>query len=1489
MTNFVSTDQVSDDSIKLVGAEDTTPELSDREVTDIELATGKDALNSDETITRASAKGEVLAGARQRTAESVQRDMAGPQDLEATGALVTASTAKQAAYMSTSEFSYEESAMLSDEQIGEAQFRYQSNYNVASTLLTQAYEDEEEASWWRFGDATLDFIDDLARGMTLGVKEAFEERLQADSQKVMYWAATLDSEAFRTNFDGLLNEYREQGFIRDGNVWGIARLEQALFNEGADPDGNLKKFWAVVDIIDIAGVTKGVMASRKLLTSTTRMGRKTAHEGVEAAQDYAARHINDIDPELQADIGPPALKTHRQPVEAPTGAFSRIKAENELVQRAERILEQSNVTFTPDEATDARTAYKVKLSDELQGTKFTIDSVELNYRDFDAPRLVGTVTSPNGKPFRASKAGDGPGAWAIKAANQLGGRIIPIDSSDLTKGYVVQTTTNVKFTDHIRAIDEADLNYEAFKMATSNATREIAERTGGLGKLTTGTLAVADSVLNGITNSALFRVAGSANARATARSSATIGMADRNLSAIKAKVIDPELKKFSKLPLSDRQVIDDIATDIRDGSFVNNREWLSETEFSAEYTRRTGKEPSQAVLENYHRVTDLWDLVAYTTAKNNLGRFIELDYKSVSVGDWSSAGRKFTHGAIDKDTLVYYAPDQAFMRRADIPSDSVIWSTIDWFKKDGKEAAYVVTQQVDELGLKDVMGYNAGGSRLNPEAKYFLGGTINGEAPHVYLSASTEKQARRALDEVRALQKAVREGNLTDEVLAANSDHLGSRFQTADEFMAFIEKDWKGFEHFEFTSKARDESFVFKDSEVHSGLFGGMSSSEFAQMSTARSDRMLEHFGGNTTNQMSSLTVLENQLGDSLQEMSFRSANLQAAASLVKALRKEYPQALSNVTAPDGDVISQMFQANIPTGKKIGRQLEEQRNIIMRRMGVKGPITKRIQQVGKDTTEMLVDTAGSVAKALGKNEPQRVVDVDIDKLTGKVLGLNHTLAFIAVPFQAFLQGSHVSAIVAASPRSGMRGATMAAKMRGILNSYTGSGERMVAGARLADFLGYTPEQMDEIIDAAWRWGADIIDGENLENGMGHTYGLSVNGMAPHELRVAWDKAKKVGKGAKEAGMMPYNFGERFAQMTSFFTAVDEYIKSGAKAAINSPEAMLKITERANNLNFNMRRTSRSALQQGPLAIPMQFLTYVLRAGEAVLIGRGFTAGERARMAGAMTLLYGATGLGIEKEMDTPESPEQVLLKYGLPDAILSAFGIDSAVAPRMSVVGGFIDMYRRLREDSFLEVLGGPTATLGANGLQAFARVLQSIGGKSFYTLDEELVNMIRAASAGNNTVAAIGIFKHGVLTSRDGASRFSDLGFSHTEAIMKLLGVTTLKETEFWNAKEVMWRDQSDVKKEIKFLSPKFESLAIELRTAYANNDLARVEELEGEMKQLIIRLDFVLPGMGYSKSQVERIRRGVLRPDTPGFQALLDTARQNGVPLTISTLDTD
>lgn len=103
----------------------------------------------------------------------------------------------------------------------------------------------------------------------------------------------------------------------------------------------------------------------------------------------------------------------------------------------------------------------------------------------------------------------------------------------------------------------------------------------------------------------------------------------------------------------------------------------------------------------------------------------------------------------------------------------------------------------------------------------------------------------------------------------------------------------------------------------------------------------------------------------------------------------------------------------------------------------------------------------------------------------------------------------------------------------------------------------------------------------------------------------------------------FNKGEQWVRYGAFYTSYLEWRTLNPTKALTEADGR-SILQRADLLNVNMSRASNSKLQEGVMAIPMQFLTYQLRLAE-LFVGKRLTSEEKYRLFMTSAAIYGVPG------------------------------------------------------------------------------------------------------------------------------------------------------------------------------------------------------------------------------------------------------------------------
>ena len=397
-------------------------------------------------------------------------------------------------------------------------------------------------------------------------------------------------------------------------------------------------------------------------------------------------------------------------------------------------------------------------------------------------------------------------------------------------------------------------------------------------------------------------------------------------------------------------------------------------------------------------------------------------------------------------------------------------------------------------------------------------------------------------------------------------------------------------------------------------------------------------------------------------------------------------------------------------------------------------------------------------------------------------------------------------------------------------------------------------------------GRDVIDGDAVEMGTGVGYGISGFGKEsynPTALQASWRNTKKVGSAGLDKGLMFFNAGERLSRRTGIFTAVMEFKAKNPGIPLTDDVARRWITQREQDLSFHMTTSSRPLAQSGLMKVPTQWLSHTFRAMETVFVGRNFTKGERARMAAVLFPMYGLAGFGAqnaagyvaEKFGIAPDGPGFTTLKWGVIDGLtdwLLPDGVGkqgTGLAPRLTPFGAVLETYRKIEEGSFAEVIGGPSGQIAAGITGATYRALGDLIYGRHVMLTEDIIKIIRQPSGVDNVFKAWGIFQNGVYRSKNGVTIPGEMG--STDGVMTLLGLTTLKQTEWYAAKTQMFRS-----------SRKFTNFRKEINRD-AEVAFARLENPETQERALEMfdELHAKITLSGFSFAHQTQLRRAISR----------------------------
>ena len=1345
------------------------------------------------------------------------------------------------------DLAYDYLIAAADPEVDLNDFRY--SVNTANGLEVIRRLRSAEAAEGGVVDAVMDFGAFILRESTTAIPYNLTRGSEEFGREFAQRRLTMRPSEFLQWFEGYAQEVMTQG-PRDQNAWNIDQLENELINEGYDPAAGLNQAFAVLDLGSLVG--GAAKLARAGTRAATTIGRTAVTEGVEEAAEVATERLSRIvEEDVLADVGPQTLNPNKNEVGISQSAYSRIMQENTLVQEIQSLTRAGTFGKIADEAEVAKrlgpTIDKV-ITEFTSRTGYRVYQTGLNTDSLGNYAVSLDIGTAKGGTYKATPSGDIP-ANVQEKARQIGGVAQFVDPENKASGIVIRVRNNISTSKMIDDIDIFELN------------------------------GVETNIIAKLMNNPVF-------ASSTARGVDALSVAAQRGEAGASKlmgVFGKRAEVITKLNATERARMT-VITNLRDGAGTAQlREWWSSEDFVKHYQSRFGSRPSQKEIDAYEATVEISDAAWILKTNSIFRQYLDLDYKAIDTGNGVfMPAKQIRAGSVAADARVTDLATGVRLLKRELGEADDVFYKLDRAMDDGTE--YVVNPTtLRELEPADVLGYNAGGPRVNPEARYFVV-TDNGTRMKTLLTARTEKQAKIAQQQIDNIRQAQQNGTLTDDVIRANND-WNPDIQTVAQYDEFaLTNNWRFADDVPVAYKQRDQPVIVADRAIRDGsIEQQMSVFDFAQTSMRRNNRVLPDFGGGTAYNVDTITAVQQQFASVANKYAFNVYTQKAMVGWVETARKT-----GRATFPAGihpsDYRNLFLRAEITGNDATSARLREVRNIERRRMGIDSELGEQMTLLGERIAEYVFDAADTkMAKTLRLSTALRSDFLQglIMDPSSALLRVGFTTVFGFFNFAQLLVQSIHAVSIAAISKQGIKGASMALTLRGL---YHTTPEALEEGLkRSAKYYGYTPEKMREIYDYVRTSGRDVIEGEAVELGTGAEYGFT--SFRGQDMRLsALDRAlyngTKAGRRVMDKGLAFYRAGERASRMTGVYTAIAEYIVKNPDDSLLSEKARTAITRREQNLTLNMTTASRGFGQAGLARVPTQWLSYSFRAMEAIFVGRGFTRGERARLATSLTAFYGLSGFGAERAAEElsemfgieQDSAAYTTLKWGVIDGVMDALlgegegdtgRVGTGLAPRLSVIQGIKSLYNDVMTGSFLEVIGGPSGQIGASLVDAGVNVFGSLVSNQPMTLTNDVLELIRQPSGIDNVFKAVGIFNNGLLVSKSGVPVPAEM--SPTEGILALFGVATLKQTEWYTTRTQVFADERAVNTFRREMNSRAET-AYRLMQNGDERSIRRGLELLAEVNAQITF-------SGLSVEQMMSIRRSVASQDEDQFNRLMQT----------------
>jgi len=953
--------------------------------------------------------------------------------------------------------------------------------------------------------------------------------------------------------------------------------------------------------------------------------------------------------------------------------------------------------------------------------------------------------------------------------------------------------------------------------------------------------------------------------------------AETGVSKIAGKVHKEVEADIKKLAAKDMDRIGSVINKLQSEELARQKAWMTEDQFAKEWTKDYGSAPFQKVVDGYNAIVKASNFAYALRAGALVRRMHRNGFRTINLklGNTTESfvGKQLDTLPSDAEFVVR-ATDGTLMRVRDLKKKpkNVFKVDIDIEGGYGSTRYVIDTDSIRSLEPTDVLGFNAGGPRINPEADYFI--TLMGlknEIMDVTLSAGTRKQAEKAVEELQRLIHATRNGYVTDEFVEAHSK-WNKYITTKDDFLKFLEKNKIDIEKVgQVAYKMRDDN-VFRMGD--DAFVQGAGLDDFYMFSNRRNNNVLTHFGGERTFNENPIKSIMSQVNTASRQLAYSQYNQTAMVSIgrkVKSIVNKEGGNPAYVGWTDRDYLDVLDEARFAKAHDpLIKQLKELKRIFELRSGADGLGDETLRQV-----------TGAVSEVLTKSRSR------LDDPVNMANRYSFYTTFMFDPFQTVMQGLHSFVVVGmGGPIDGPLGMMLGKDLMSSL--------KLKRGVELENFYvthakkyGMTPDELKDTRETFVDLARYEINSESLvegfkDNGTSMLRPRSEAGrIAMHSTSKAWDVSNKV-------GMAFFNKGEQVSRVTGFGLAAIKRFKKGTGTRMNSPEARDWIVAKEQAYTLRMTQTNKGAVQHGIGRATFQFHSFMFKAFEGVMVGKGLSAAERLALFGLLAPVYGTIGLGLANskpaveamnyflppdQQITPGSQAEKVIRRGLLDGLASWAGVDTAIADRMSVVDGVQQFVRNFNEKSFMEF------GLGAGGGKTIDTAF-SLGNSISYFIkgdsnlgQRELLEAFRQVKGVDNMVKAKNLYFDSLLKTKTG-NTVQGIDVSLAEAILVATGVPIAKIEDLYNVDSIRYatfKEYKEVSKSVdQLLQASWAETDPDKRAAHLNSAAALIEwsrlteEQQAKLKGKFWRgpngkgvswkmyMDLVNQGLGYEAEQL-------------------------------------
>lgn len=1238
-----------------------------------------------------------------------------------------------------------------------------------------------------------DFFDTLASDLPVVSAFNVSRRKELSDRFLQLMDSTEDADVVRTEMETIISEAADMGFFTDSNRFYLNDFLGLTLEQGRGDELSLQQGFAAIDIIasltvlgdagKLVGFTKGV--SRE---TTDALMSGVLKDNIAGAVDPATWKESLITYER---ILP------RTPAEA--AAVKEVEMELKATQEAINIRIAAGSAIDDDafEAVKQDLIAKAKERAKRSGNLRYIDA-SVNKDAFDNINMTEYYGTTKGKAFSSETA-------AKIYADQILGEVVPVPGQ--TKQWMVSKKSNIKTGIYSQGATSDDI------IADLGLYKSL--DTDELGR---GFFANFGSPLSQTddTNNAVLKQGEFARAMAT-------------------ETLQRDVERQLKIVGKDgKDAVERVYTEIRDGQFASIREAPTVSQFGDMFFTVNGRRATEAELKLHSLKLEWNNTDWYLTADIHFKRAVERGIEILVPQDGIEIGAVKTTREANTGRLVWDIDSGSYQPIDSLNPDRQIYKLVEPMEFDGKLHDLVASANPKTRALKhtDVMGYNAGGSRLyapnrnnffiKQDTEYKLAdGTARQGTPRTIMAVKTEKEAVKAQSEINTvidelhrianpkaftkaadylsvIQTKYKDTNL-NELIARNSG-WNTDIHGVKELV-----EWAAEANIDLRKKV---AFVSDGQPLVKGddMIGDITFKDVAiapgplKMGDFRKDAVLMGYGGQKLPTIAPFEAISRSLMSSVAKQTEMAYETRSIMRLFKTALEKNLLPRDNIALIRNMSLRQKARNMIiDTGTDAGKKLELERKKILSRLDKQRQLDNAYHKARESLANVLWDKGW-------KKASEKIDALSADPVAGtRGIVFDAYLGLGAID-QFYVQASQMINIVGMADKTiGLQASVVAPYFRKtLMNGHKAPTEVM---AKLTSgILGVTPEQFISMIDTFKKSGKGFVNASVADLGE--------------------DSAGKViARNIREKLRIAYTEGELMARVTAHVAASMEYIKKfGPAADLSSQHATRWVTHRSDVFTNGMTSSSRHPIEQLPM---MQFMSFSMRMAEwyfsGMLGGKGVLDTKKKLKLFTFQLgMYGAAAIpgggylldwynrnyGVELN-----DSDFYQIRYGLIDNLIRyATGVETEIGRRLAWGEGLFDTLSNFQDQSMTATMLGPVGTLGTTVLDSVNKMVFNIrtGGTSM--IAEDALDVFRSIKSVNMAYNAWTAFRWGIIRSRKG-DILAD-GLPTGEAVAIALGVPLHKVNDLWREAEFAQKDVAWYRSKAKMISQLYQDWYFERET---------------------------------------------------------------------------